>query len=50
MYRGLPSSDAAKLTHAHSISSQVLCLPIFPDLALEQQDTIIDILLSAREG
>jgi len=50
MYRGLPSSDAAKLTQAHSVSSQVLCLPIYPDLALEDQDTIIDILLSAREG
>jgi dTDP-4-amino-4,6-dideoxygalactose transaminase len=50
MYRTLPSSDAAKLPHAQRIASQVLCLPIFPDLSLEQQDTIIDILLSAREG
>jgi dTDP-4-amino-4,6-dideoxygalactose transaminase len=50
MYRNLASSDATKLPHAHRIASQVLCLPIFPDLSLEQQDTIIDILLSAREG
>jgi dTDP-4-amino-4,6-dideoxygalactose transaminase len=49
MYRGLPSSDAAKLAHAHSVSSQVLCLPIYPNLSIEDQNGIIDILLSARE-
>lgn len=48
MYRSLPSSDAAKLTNAHLISSRVLCLPIYPDLTDEQQDFILDILLSAR--
>ncbi len=48
MYRSLPSADATKLPNAHMISSRVLCLPIYPDLTLEQQDTIVDILLSAR--
>ena len=48
MYRGLPSSDASKLPHAHSIARQVLCLPIYPDLASDDQDEIIRILLDAR--
>ncbi|WP_219060399.1 dTDP-4-amino-4,6-dideoxy-D-glucose aminotransferase VioA [Pseudomonas sp. UMAB-08] len=50
MYRSLPSGDASRLPHAHSISSQVLCLPIFPDLSFENQDEVVDILLSASGG
>jgi len=33
MYRGLPSSDSAKLPAARAASDQVLCLPIYPALA-----------------
>jgi dTDP-4-amino-4,6-dideoxygalactose transaminase len=50
MYRGLPSSDMSRLPHAHSVSSQVLCLPIYPDLAAQDQDEIVRILLDARKG
>lgn len=34
MYRGLPSSRRENLPVAHAVSSQVLCLPIYPDLEL----------------
>ncbi|MDB6144810.1 MAG: hypothetical protein JWP80_3854 [Pseudomonas sp.] len=50
MYRGLPSSDRSLLKNAYEISSQVLCLPIFPDLSPESQEYVIDLLLGAREG
>jgi dTDP-4-amino-4,6-dideoxygalactose transaminase len=34
MYRGLPSARRENLPVAHTVSSQVLCLPIYPDLDL----------------
>lgn len=36
MYRGLPSANIANLPNAAAASSRVLCLPIYPDLALEE--------------
>ncbi|UVJ45418.1 dTDP-4-amino-4,6-dideoxy-D-glucose aminotransferase VioA [Pseudomonas sp. LS1212] len=48
MYRGLPSADITRLGNAFEVSRQVLCLPIFPDLAPEKQEEIIEILLGAR--
>jgi len=47
MYRGLPSASQANLPVAGSLSQQVLCLPIFPDLVADDQSHIIDIV---REG
>jgi dTDP-4-amino-4,6-dideoxygalactose transaminase len=44
MYRGLPSAGSAKLPVAQSIAERVLCLPIYPDLALADQSRIIDLL------
>lgn len=44
MYRGLPSASQANLPVAESISQQVLCLPIFPDLLEDDQSQIIDII------
>jgi len=44
MYRGLPSAHRDKLPVATSASSQVLCLPIYPDLALSVIDNIADLL------
>ncbi|MGH8439532.1 MAG: DegT/DnrJ/EryC1/StrS family aminotransferase [Pseudomonas sp.] len=44
MYRGLLSSDLSRLTHAHQVSRQVLCLPIFPDLEAHTQAAIIEVL------
>lgn len=40
MYRGLPSSHRDNLPVAHQAASQVLCLPIYPDLSLEKVDEI----------
>ncbi|MGH8380247.1 DegT/DnrJ/EryC1/StrS family aminotransferase [Pseudomonas sp.] len=48
MYRGLPSSDLGQLAHAHQVSRQVLCLPIYPDLEAQTQAKIIEVLLGAR--
>jgi dTDP-4-amino-4,6-dideoxygalactose transaminase len=40
MYRGLPSSNRENLPVASLAASQVLCLPIYPDLSLEKVDEI----------
>ncbi len=44
MYHGLPSAAAANLPTAKSISEKVLCLPIYPDLARDDQDRVIEIM------
>jgi dTDP-4-amino-4,6-dideoxygalactose transaminase len=43
-YRGLPSADPIKLPKAEQIARQVLCLPIYPDLELEDVKTICNLL------
>ncbi|TWO66647.1 DegT/DnrJ/EryC1/StrS family aminotransferase [Caenimonas sedimenti] len=40
MYRGLPSAARANLPVAARVADQVLCLPIYPDLTLEQVERI----------
>ncbi|ATD68814.1 aminotransferase [Luteimonas chenhongjianii] len=47
MYRGLPSSDPARLPHANAIADQVICLPLYPGLPPEAQDGIISIVARA---
>lgn len=42
MYRGMPSAAPSLLPVAQSISSNVLCLPIYPDLPQNIQDIIVD--------
>jgi dTDP-4-amino-4,6-dideoxygalactose transaminase len=42
-YRGLESADPANLPVASRVADQVLCLPIFPDMAQEVQNRIIAI-------
>jgi len=44
MYRGLPSASQKNLAVAESISQQVLCLPIYPDLEISAVDQIINIM------
>lgn len=44
MYRGLPSASPANLPNAKEISAQILCLPIYPDLAEDEQQRVIQIL------
>ena len=43
-YRGLPSSNPSNLPVAEKIASQVLCLPIYPDLSLDIVDKICNII------
>jgi dTDP-4-amino-4,6-dideoxygalactose transaminase len=45
MYRGLPSAGQHNLPVATAASRQVLCLPIFPALAEEDQERIIETVL-----
>lgn len=44
MYRGLVSAAHANLPVARQTAEQVLCLPIYPDLTLEQVDRVVDLL------
>jgi dTDP-4-amino-4,6-dideoxygalactose transaminase len=44
MYRGLPSAAHSNLPVARMVAQQVLCLPIYPELPLEQVDRILDLL------
>lgn len=44
MYRGFPSSHRDNLPVATRAASQVLCLPIYPDLPLEKVDEICNFI------
>lgn len=44
MYRGLPSSKAENLPVASKVATQILCLPIYPDLSENDQGHIIDLI------
>ncbi len=41
MYRELPSAQVSNLPHASHASRSVLCLPLFSDMTLLQQDRVI---------
>ncbi len=43
-YRGLESAQPGKMPIAERITEQVLCLPIYPDLKIEERNKIISIL------
>jgi len=44
MYRGLPSAAEANLPVANLIAEQILCLPIYPDLTLDDLERIVTII------
>lgn len=44
MYRGLPSAAAANLPNAKKVAAQILCLPIYPDLAEDDQQKVIQVV------
>jgi dTDP-4-amino-4,6-dideoxygalactose transaminase len=44
MYRGMPSAQRANLPIATAASDTVLCLPIYPDLTSEEQQSVIDLI------
>ncbi|MFB6317425.1 DegT/DnrJ/EryC1/StrS family aminotransferase [Saccharicrinis sp. FJH54] len=45
-YQNRPSSHASNLPEAEKLASQVICLPIYPDLDLEIVDFVCDIIAS----
>lgn len=47
MYRGLPSASRENLPIAADAADQIMCLPIYPDLAPADVDRIVDIILTA---
>ena len=47
MYRGLPSAAPDLLPTAQSISSRILCLPIYPTLSLAEVDRVVDVIKGA---
>jgi len=50
MYRGLPSANPKRLPNAHAAADKVLCLPIYPDLPLEDVARICVIIDEAARG
>ncbi len=47
MYRGLPSATRENLPVATKAASQILCLPIYPNLTDDEQTKIIDLIMEA---
>ena len=43
-YSGIESAKPGKMPLAEKITDEVICLPIYPDLGIEQQKKIIDFL------
>ncbi|GAB1431779.1 DegT/DnrJ/EryC1/StrS family aminotransferase [Spirochaetota bacterium] len=49
MYKDLPSSRAAKLPVANRLAEEVLCLPIYADLNLEEVGRIVNAIIASRD-
>lgn len=49
MYRGAPSSSSANLVTASSVSSKVLCLPIYPNLSDAEVEGIAALIVGATQ-
>jgi len=47
MYRGLPSAQRENLPVANQVALSVLCLPIYPDLGMNQVQKIVNIIENA---
>lgn len=44
MYRSMPSAARANLPLAGDMANQVICLPIYPELQVEQQDRVVEVI------
>ncbi|HEY8036067.1 MAG TPA: DegT/DnrJ/EryC1/StrS family aminotransferase [Methylobacter sp.] len=44
MYRGLPSAAQSNLPVASKVANEVICLPIYPGLTIEQIDSVIELI------
>jgi len=49
MYRGLPSASQANLPVARAAADQVICLPIYPTLLLEQIEFILNLIADGSD-
>ena len=49
-YKGIPSAKPSNLPMAGEISSQVICLPIYPDLELEKVEQIVKIIRQSNKS
>jgi len=47
MYRGLPTSSPENLLYANKIADEVLCLPIYPGLSVQDQLRIVETIKRA---
>jgi len=47
MYRGLPSAAQSNLPVARKAASEVICLPIYPSLSIEQVDGILGVIVGS---
>ena len=45
MYRPIPSADVRNLPNAHRAASEILCLPIYPDLSDRDVDRVIESII-----
>lgn len=50
MYRGLPSSQESNLKNANLLASQVLCLPIYSELTINECELIVNVIKSINKG
>ena len=48
VYRGLPSSAPERLPVARKMASEVICLPIYADLKIEEIERIVSILEATK--
>lgn len=48
MYRGRPSAAKEMLPVAGRVASEVICLPIYPELSDEDQQRVIDVIAGAQ--
>ncbi|QXW28247.1 dTDP-4-amino-4,6-dideoxy-D-glucose aminotransferase VioA [Aeromonas sanarellii] len=44
MYRGLPSAASNNLLQANQLAEKILCLPIFNELTVDEQQQVIDLI------
>ncbi|WFP51670.1 DegT/DnrJ/EryC1/StrS family aminotransferase [Methylomonas sp. EFPC3] len=49
MYRGLPSANKSNLPIASKVATEVICLPIYPDLQYDQIDFILEVIKKESE-
>jgi dTDP-4-amino-4,6-dideoxygalactose transaminase len=49
MYRGLASAVQSNLPVARKAAGEVICLPIYPDLSIEQVDGILGVIVALHK-